>query len=77
MMEGFKEYLRGCLSVMKILLSYVIRKNIWSKMQLKTRPQTALPLRSTRVPIELANGEKTEMFKMDNQIVWDNMSSHP
>ena len=77
MMEGIVEYLRGCLGVTKIPLSYVARDHVEATPEAndpETNYDTPQDEMIAHAPMVLANGDKHPTFLTDCQTVWDKIS---
>ena len=76
-MEGIVEYLRGCLGVTKIPLSYVVRNHVEAPPEARdpeTNYDTPQDEMIARVPMMLANRDEHPTFLTDRQTVWDKIS---
>ena len=75
--EGIVEYLRGCLGVTKIPLSYVVRDHIEVTPEAndpETNYDTPQDEMIARAPMMFANGDEHPTFLTDRQTVWDKIS---
>ena len=76
-MEGIVEYLRGCLGVTKIPLSYVMCDHVEATPEAndpETNYDTPQDEMIARAPMVLANGDEHPTFLTDRQTVWDKIS---
>ena len=76
-MEGIVEYLRGCLGVTKIPLSYIVRDHIEAPPEAND-PETNYDMPQDEMiacaPMMLANGDEHPTFLADRQTIWDKSS---
>ena len=77
-MEGIVEYLRGCLRVTKIPLSYVVVRDHVEATPKANDPEnnydTPQDEMIAHAPMMLANGDEHPTFLTDHQTVWDKIS---
>ena len=76
-MEGIVEYLRGCLGVTKIPLSYVVRDHIEATPEAndpETNYDTPQDEMIAHAPMMIANGDEHPTFLTDRQTIWDKIS---